>query len=197
VLDRQPVDLELSGPQADLTVGGELVVGGGIITGDDFYRMPAGAGQKIGGATDGESSGWGGVNLADAATQGIAFAQSYSLRWTKAALSWGFVPLAAPGGTSIRWRVRIRRVGALGFGGAANDEITDAPQEETLLTAATPNQNTMGHIFLTPPSFDVQIGPAALFGTVTQVSIERIGGDGADTFTGAVLLTNFSINRVL
>lgn len=154
-----------------------------------FQRLQGGSALPTGSATIVVSSGWAGWNFPDAATSGIAFAQSFPPSWTTAALSWGYVPIT--GGSNVRWTVNIRRVNALGFG----DLITDAAQTTDTFTQAAGTTNQMEHCFNHPSTFDCHNGDA-VFGEVVNITIERLGSDAADTSTAAMLLTNFSVNRL-
>lgn len=192
--------------RSDITVEGAVTIDGAVtlnspvqvpgngalLTSGDFVRLPAGSGMPMGGAVAAESNGWPGWSFPDGADSGVGFAQSWPSNWLTATLSFGYVGLTNVGG-NIRWRVRVRRVNALGIGG---DLISNAPDTEALLTQAMGTFLAMGHVFTTPSTFDLH-NADAIFGEVVLISIERLATDALDTYNGGnVLLTNFSINRL-
>lgn len=183
--------------KTNVEIEGTVDMTGALLTGEDFFRLPGGAGRPMGGVVPatGESNGWTGLILTKAGgTQGIGFSISFPSRWTTANMSWGFVPLAAGAARNVRWRARIRLVNALLNPDFSDALITEPVDVETLATQTVRPQFALDHLFNTPLGFAVH-NAGSLFGEVAHISLERLAGDALDTYAGDVMLTNFSVNR--
>lgn len=172
------------GAHSEFGPGGNLAV----------QRLSAGAGVLTGSATwDTAGNGrWGGARLNNGVTAGLTLARSWASAWQTGDISLAFVALNAGTPRNVRWRITVDLAGVFGV---PTSTINDTPDVETLVTDGLSNQFVMDHLFNVTGGFNLHL-PSDTFGTVTSVSVERLGGDALDTYVGDVLLTGISLLRV-
>lgn len=181
--------LEVFYSEGRLQTAGGRDISGEVLANTDQLQFGPGDVTPSGTATVVAQGAWVGVNLPATGTSGVAISRNFPSNWGTASMSFGYSPLTANGG-NVRWQMKVYRVNALGFG----DLITDAAATTDLVTQVGGTQFQLESVLIHPANFQVH-NTDGLIGDVTNVTIERLGDDAADTHTGAMLLFNVTLVR--